>query len=172
MSTSGVPFSSVPEQPDPNIDKDCGRYMKVAADLLKRGDFETGKFFQDMGAVCQTYKAGEGDYSPEGQRALQKIRPQLAQGLERDLQENSGKTGKDLKQAWLRNHPQVYKEAGVCDLPAKDKMKIVSTASPLLRENPGMAVQAVAGGAGSVFKETLGKDPLSPAYRASSTENK
>jgi hypothetical protein len=152
------------------IDSDCGRYLEAAASLRGRGDREHAEFFGRMSNVCQAYKDNQDSYSPQGRDALDKIRPRLAQGLERDRQSHPNKSGSDLKKEWIANHPQVYKEAGVCDLPMEDKARIVSAASPLLRENPAMAVRAVVGAASSAASSAVGRDPLSEPYRAASSD--
>ena len=122
-----------------------------------------------MAAQCQRYESAESQYSPEGRQALRRIRPVLAEGLKNDMEMNPGKSGKEVQKDWVQNHPQVYKEAGVCDLPMGDKAQIIAHASPVLMQNPSMMSQAASGATGSAINSAMGRDPLSPPYRAASS---
>jgi hypothetical protein len=152
----------------PSLDRDCSTYLKAAGYSLKKDDPGSARLFQNAAAACQAYKQDEGNYSLQGRQALQRIRPALARGLDHDMTTNPDKSPKDLGKDWMQNHGQIYKEANVCRLPLADKVRIVTSAGPILREHPEIAVQSVVGAVGSTAKAAVGGDPLSPSYRAGS----
>jgi hypothetical protein len=114
-------------------DRSCAIYFRVGDRLRQRGD-PTADFFARMGILCKAYQNDEGRYTSGGQIALRKIRPILANGLLLDMQMNPSKSGSQLRENWILNHPAVYREAGVfsSEVSGDDRERILSMAWPTL----------------------------------------